>query len=305
MQAKAVNGNHIRCVVLIPVGPRTAVRHLNDTILSVLRFVRSELRIVLVDNTVGGLILHDLPKSEAIDIVRVESGEEYSVFGRLYMQSSRAIEHVLNSWEFDLLLRLDDDALLVGSGAEEEAMEAFRGNPGIGCLGSYRVTCMGATRDFRPAARRVCFETSIFGRMADPLRWRSLKEIYSLAASYGYEAGEHCLGAACFYRREVLATMRDKGLLSRPELLTTRLSDDQLFGMLVKAAGYQIMDFAGPGQPLGLAWRGLPASPRMLLAIGKKIVHSVKSWKDADQDQIRREFALMREVTRSTDRVRI
>jgi len=296
MQTKAASRNHIRCVVLIPVGPRTAIRHLNDTIASVLRFVRSELKIVLVDNTADGLRLHDLPKSEAIEIVRVAGNEDYSIFGRLYMQSSRAIEHVLDSWEFDLLLRLDDDALLVGSGTEEEAMEAFRANPSVGCLGSYRVTCMGATRDFGPGARRLWFEMSVFGRVADPSRWRSLREIYSLAASQGYEPGEHCLGAASFYKREVLATMRDKGLLSLPELLTTRLCDDQVFGMLVKAAGYQNMDFAGPGQPLGLAWKGLPASPQMLLAMGKKIVHSVKSWKDADQDQTRREFALLREV---------
>lgn len=296
MKAKAANGSQIRCVVLIPVGPRTAVRHLSDTILSVIRFVRSEFRIVLIDNTTDGLRLDDLPNSDAIEIVRIQGSEDYSVFGRLYIQSSHAIEHVLDTWPFDLMLRLDDDALLIGSGAEEEAMDVFKANPGVGLLGSYRVTCMGATRDFGPCARRLWLEMSMFGRMIDPSRWRSLREIYSFAAIHGYEAGEHCLGAASFYRREVLAAMRDNGFLSRTDLMTTRLCDDQLFGMLVKAAGYQIMDFAGPGRPLGLAWKGLPASPQMLLAIGKKIVHSVKSWKGNDQDQIRREFALLVDV---------
>jgi len=293
MHGKVASDIRSRCVVLIPVGPRTAIRHLNDTLLSALRYIRSELRIVLLDDTSAGLSLSDLPKSDAIEIVRIEGSDSYSVFGRLYMHSSKAIEHVLDSWDFDLMLRLDDDALLIGSGSEEEAMDVFRSNPDVGCLGSYRFTCMGAARDFRPVARRLHFETSVFGRMLDPVRWRGLMEIYDLAASQGYEPGEHCLGAASFFRREVLVAMRDKGLLSRHELLTSGLCDDQLLGMLVKAAGYQNMDFAGPGQPLGLAWKGLPASPQILHAIGKKIVHSVKSWQGSDQDQTRREFAML------------
>ena len=85
--------------------------------------------------------------------------------------------------------------------------------------------------------------------------------------------------------------LADQGLLAREELRATKLCDDQLFGMLLVAAGFHAADFAGPGQPLGLAWKGLPASPKELVELDKKIVHSVKSYKHANQDQIRQEFA--------------
>ena len=72
----------------------------------------------------------------------------------------------------------------------------------------------------------------------------ALRTIYALARRHGYEDGENCLGAACFFSRTVLLAMRDKRLLAIPALVTSHLGDDHMFGLLVRAAGFELGDFA-------------------------------------------------------------
>jgi hypothetical protein len=69
------------------------------------------------------------------------------------------------------------------------------------------------------------------------------------------------------------------------------LADDHLMSLLTVAAGFRIADFGGPEDPLALKWRGLPAHPAELLADGKLITHSVRSWDDLSERQIRSIFA--------------
>jgi hypothetical protein len=64
--------------------------------------------------------------------------------------------------------------------------------------------------------------------------------------------------------------------------------------LLTMAAGYQIGDFGGLTGPMALKWRGLPAHPADLLAAGKLVTHSVRSWQDLGERQIRGIFAQAR-----------
>ena len=104
----------------------------------------------------------------------------------------------------------------------------------------------------------------------------ALRSLYALARRNGYKDGEHCLGAACFFSVQALRAMQAKGLFGNPALVTTNLGDDHMYGLLVRAAGFETDDFATEGRPLGLAFRGLPLSPMELVEGGKKIVHSLK-----------------------------
>jgi hypothetical protein len=61
--------------------------------------------------------------------------------------------------------------------------------------------------------------------------------------------------------------------------------------LLTRAAGYRIGDFGGPIDPLALKWQGLPAHPADLLNAGKLVTHSVRSWQDLTERQIRDIFA--------------
>jgi hypothetical protein len=204
--------------------------------------------------------------------------------------------HALDNYDFDLVLRIDDDALVIDRGYEYDAMERFGNNPNVGLLGSYRITCTGNVRDFLPPAKILEHEMSPSGAFADPARCAILRQPVSLAEETGYQRGENCLGAACFFCKKVLHDIRDRGFLGRHDLASSKLCDDHLFSLIVMATGYLIDDFATEGHPLGLAWRGLPASPAALVAMKKKIVHSVRSFGTMDEKSVRAEFKrLLRE----------
>ncbi len=279
------------CVVVIPVGPDTDISFLNDTLRSVFEHCRPDSKVSIVDNTRNGLDDAAIHRGGEIHFIRCEGDPRANpLYGGLCFNLSKAWRVVLDTHDFEAVLRLDDDALLIGSGADEEAIAFFARNPDVGCLGSYRITCTGFERDFTPARQILRSEASVIGALKSPRRCRFLRHLRKLARQNGYEEGEHCLGAATFYSKACLERFGHLGFLERPELRNSSLGEDHIFGMMVRAAGFRMDDFATAGRPMGLAWKGLPASPAILLGMGKKIVHSVKSFDDLDQRAVRAEF---------------
>jgi hypothetical protein len=114
------------------------------------------------------------------------------------------------------------------------------------------------------------------------------------AREHGYVPGEHALGAAVLFRGDTIREMHRRGMLDYPELAHVRIGDDHILGLLTVAAGYRIGDFSGPDDPLAVRWRGLPAAPEDLLGAGKLITHSVRSWADMAEAEIRDYFAAHR-----------
>jgi hypothetical protein len=279
------------CVIVIPVGPNADISFVNDTLRSVFEHCRPNSKVSIIDNSTDGLSGAAIHRRDEIHFIRCERDPGANpLYGGLYFNLSKAWRVVLDTYDFEAVLRLDDDALLIGSGADEEAIMFFAQHPEVGALGSYRVTCTGSKRDFTPARKILRSETSIISALKNPARWKFLRHLRNLARRNGYEDGEHCLGAATFYSKACLEAFRSLGFLERAELRNSNLGEDHLFGMMVRAAGLKMEDFATGKRPMGLAWKGLPASPATLLEMGKKIVHSVKSFGDLDQRGIRAEF---------------
>lgn len=289
------------CVVVIPVGPRTEMAFLNDTLRSVFENALTRSKILLIDNTKDGLDKTAVHRQEEIDFLRCENkGKTRPLYGGLYFNLSKSWRVILDRYDFDTVLRLDDDALMIGPGADRDAVMFFAEHPDVGCLGSYQFTCMGNRRDFTPARRLLRAETSVMGALRHPRRWRCVRRVRRLARRNGYQDGEHALGAATFYSRACIERFSRLDFLERAELRKSTLGEDHIFGMMVRAAGLRIGDFATEGKPLGLAWQGLPASPAVLMEMGKKIVHSVKSYDGRDQGEIRAEFRRLASATEST-----
>jgi hypothetical protein len=279
------------CIVVIPVGPNTEISFLNDTLRSVFEHCRDDSKVLIIDNTTSGLDDPAIYRRGDIHFLRCESDPRANpLYGGLCFNLSKAWRVILDTYDFEAVLRLDDDALLIGSGADEEAIAFFAQHRDVGCLGSYRVTCTGSRRDFSPAKQILRAEASIVGALKHPRRWKFLRHLRKLARKNGYEDGEHCLGAAAFYSKPCLERFGPLGFLERAEIRNSNLGEDHIFGMMVRAAGLKMEDFATAGRPMGLAWKGLPASPATLLAMRKKIVHSVKSFDDLEQSAIRAEF---------------
>jgi hypothetical protein len=211
----------------------------------------------------------------------------------LWTKLAAGYRWLLDRYEPGLVLRLDADALLIGHGLEAAAEKAFAENPEAGLIGSYRIGPDGGLRDFSPAARLLHAETGPRG-LAQPRRRASLRRQRRLARGHGYSDGEHALGAAYIHSYPAVRWIHSAGLFDQPSLVTSKLCEDHIMALLTMAGGYRLADFGGPDDPMAVRWRGLPAHPLDLLAAGKLVTHSVRSWQDLNEPQIRAIFAQAR-----------
>lgn len=280
--------------VLIPAGPACKLPFLSDTLDSVLCHAGASTSVIIVDDAGNGIPQAAAAGRTNVKILPATVGS--GGYGELYLNLAMAIEHILKiNSACEVIVKLDDDGLVIGYGGDLEALEFFTKNPEIAIAGSYRVDCMGRPRDFGPAARRMLFLASI-GAFREPAASREMRRLLFAARRNGYELGEHCLGGVAFFNAAAFRVMAARDMLIRPDLLRSRLGEDHLFGLLARACGYRIADFASDDLPLGVAWRGLPCSPEELLRRGKKLTHSVRSWGDMDEVEIRRFFSERRRV---------
>ena len=164
--------------------------------------------------------------------------------------------------------------------------------PPSACSGR-RIGPDGATRDFSPAAGELKHEVGWLGLRRPPLR-RTLRTLLREAERHGYEPGEHALGGAYLHRGEAVREIARRGWYDLPEFGASGLSEDHLMALITRAAGFRIADFGGPGDPMALRWRGLPAAPEQLVASGALLTHSVRFFADIEEPAIRAYFAAAR-----------
>lgn len=272
-----------RLAVVVPAGPKDDAA---DTLRSVLHYMDPELLLVIDDTHGRGIGLAD-PRIT----VFMPPDSPHGPFGGLWAKLAAAFRYAVEHAEFDILLRLDTDALILGPGIAEAAAERFSRDSAIGALGAYRVGPDGGIRDWAPAGKMVRAELGLRGlrHAAARRRVRAL-----VAAAPDYTHGEHALGAAVLFRGDMVREWYRRGMLDYPELCNSLLGEDHLFGLLTAAAGYRTGDFGGPEDPLAVRWLGLPAAPAELLAAGKLITHSVRSWENMREAEIRAFFAARR-----------
>jgi hypothetical protein len=275
-----------KVTVVIPVGPSAPIAFVRQTVESVKRSL-PDARLILVDDSRSDLGVtlardygfHRLPA--------VAQG----LHGALYLNLSEAFRAALAE-PFDLLLRLDTDALVLNGDFADMAHRYAEAHPNVGCLGSFRVTYGGAKR--RHAwSRRMLAARIVLSPFSVEGSWLFLPRVYARALRHGYRLGEAVMGGACIYTRAAIQAMNDHGLLSRVELARVGVEEDHIFGLCLSAAGFNMADFgtANDALPMGVKHVGLPASPAELVAASKSIVHSTKGWGNMDEAAVRREFA--------------
>ena len=285
----------VRLAVIIPAGPRDDIL---DTLASVVQYTDPSRVILVVDDAKALATDRRIQKlSGDISIISAPAGAPGS-HGGLWVKLAAGYRWVLDGFTPQIILRLDADALMLGTGIEAAAEQAFTADPRVGLLGSYRLGPDGGTRDFSPAARALRSETGLRG-LARPRRWSGLRSYVRLARKAGYLHGEHALGGAYIHSFGAARALYGRGWLNQPWLATSKLGEDVIMALLTKAAGFTIGDFGGPGDPMALRWRGLPAHPTDLLAAGKLVTHSVRSWGNSAEPEIRAIFAQARAAARS------
>jgi hypothetical protein len=279
-------------IILMPVKSEKEIDRTIDTINSIEYYIRSDHEIILLEGIEG--ICRNLKK--LFSNITVYNGESFEgPFGSLCVDLTRVIRLILEKYEFDILLRLDNDALIIGFSPEKDAISYFEENPGVGMLGSYKKDCNGNQRDFEPVKKTLKEEVGFIKRILRPELVKTLNDLLKQATINGYELGEHCLGAAYFLSYQCLDTIKQKGLLSIDPLKYSRLGDDHIISMLVRASNYRIADFTTGDYPICVKWRGLPCSPDELISRRKKIIHSTKSYKQFREIDTRNYFKKIRQ----------
>jgi hypothetical protein len=293
-----------KLLAVLPVGPDNNGA---DTIDSIFRYCTPSVVIIAIDDS-------DNPETkkflETVDkrVVRLPSGNfkrpaskkfqlpsaKYKhLRGALFCNIAMAYRYAVDNYNFDILLRIDTDALVIGPRPEDEALKIIEEDPQVGMLGLYRYMDSGEARNFSIVREAIIREAAFLG-IFKYQRWQRLQYWLRTAKLHGYQWGEHCLGAAVYQNPKTIRRFARAGDLNVTEFSESVLSEDHLFSLLTIRHGYTLADFATGPLPMGVRWRGLPDSPQNLLSRGKKIVHSIKSYADMSEADIRTYFAAAR-----------
>jgi hypothetical protein len=272
--------------VVIPAGPSDDVV---DTVSSVLHFTTAPRFVLIIDDT--GRDMRVALEALSSDVCVIPAPlRARGAHGGLWIKLAAGYRHVLENFSFDVLLRLDADALVIGEGVAKVASERFALDNRVGMLGSYRVGPDGGTRSWSDAAKTLKQECGVRG-MKHPRMRELLRSLRSVAIKSGYVAGEHALGGAYLHSPSAVRALSERGWLNLPPLRHSHLGEDHLFALLTIAAGFGIADFGGPDDPFALKWKGLPSAPAELITRKKLVTHSVRSWGSLDEREIRAFFS--------------
>ena len=183
-----------------------------------------------------------------------------------------AFEQVIERTECELILRLDQDALVIKPGLLPEALAYQKMHPSVGLFGVYEVD-YNRPRSFESHKRLIDRETAWYRSLIG--QRPSWENYLRIAESRGYKRGENVFGGAYFVTRKCLEAAMKMGALNIPWRWHSKMQEDVYFSMLVVAAGFQLGHFAAPDGPLCMEWRGLPYPAAALAASKYKLVHSV------------------------------
>lgn len=273
-------------VFVIPVGPFCREEFVADTIESI-QYFAPKARVILVDDSSSGLGVELANRYR----LTVRPARAPGVAGGLYLNLSEGFIEALTQ-PFRILVRLDTDALIAGSDFEAKALALFDADPHLGSLGSFHIAFSGVgVRNARWARRRIITYLALQA-WTEPRAARVVISLLRQARRRGYKLGESIMGGAAVYRYEAVEVLKETNLLGRTELSKIGVHEDHIFGLCLFATGFTLGEFGNrfDDLPMGVKWKGLPADPNELLALGKSIIHSTKGFQGTDESEIRRRF---------------
>jgi hypothetical protein len=288
----------------MPVGPRSDPENVRDTIASFVHYMPNEKCVmVLLDDTRSSelraaLELHDnvilLPSGDLLP----DEGRAHNTRGRLFVKELLALKRVTGDYDWECLLRFDDDALFIGPSPHADALLAFRSHPNVGVLGAYLRRGDGSSKQAAMAqlGRRILRQFVALDALIHPSMTFTLFALVARAKRHRYRLGDMCTGGALFLSRaaydrcEALWRGREK------RWRASFLPDDVLLALYVVAAGLELADFSDVDHVMAVNWRGLPMPLEELVRRRKKLVHPVKDPDDRSHEQrVRAFFRTLRE----------
>jgi hypothetical protein len=179
---------------------------------------------------------------------------------------AHGLRWALEAYDFEVLGKLDTDALVTGGAPSRAAARFFERHPGIGMAGTYRLRGDGMAEDYG-------FDAFV---LRQTRRWSpTARRLLRRAEAGGYDGAKVHGGVYYVSRPALEAVLRDCWLRWRTPWWT-QLSEDFWLSVMVLAGGFRLGSLGGPGEPLLVASKHLPLPKEQVLAEGKLAVHSVR-----------------------------
>lgn len=241
-------------LVLLPVGPGTHLPFLLDTLETIERFCLPDHQILLADDSAQGIGAEAKAAFPKIDVLTLRAAGEQasrSVSGNFFEKIAKSIRHATENYSFQTLMRMDADALMCNPGADQRGIELLKSNPKLGMIGSFKVRCDGEPRDFKWSADHVKKEAG-FQLLPDKRKLsESLNTLLKPALDNGYEYGENIIAPGSLTSRAACEKLCAHPLYGDPSFRATKLGDDHLNSLVLRAVGLEPGDFATGDLPLG------------------------------------------------------
>lgn len=265
-------------VYVLPAGPGSWPA-LRDTVESILHYDGEDAKVVVADDDSvdcrAAVVRAAFPE---VDVVRTRwptgGPPRQSPF------QAQVYAELMRRYDFDVLCKIDTDALMTGAGLGARAAAEFAARPGVGALGSLGVRADGVPADYT-------YDDWV---LAHSRRWsRAVARLQDAARANGYE-GPCVHGGVYLISRAALDVAAARGLLRASPPWWTSIGEDLWFSLVVAAAGFRLASWGAPGEPLVSASHHLPLHKEDVLREGKLAVHSVRRGKDGEDEATLRRF---------------
>lgn len=193
---------------------------------------------------------------------------------------AHGLRRALEEYDFEVLGKLDTDALVTGEGPSRAAAMLFERDPRVGMAGTYRLRGDGLAEDYG-------FDAFV---LRQTRRWSpTARRLLRQAEAGGYD-GAKVHGGVYYVSRAALEAVAGDGWLRWRTPWWTQLSEDFWLSVMVQAGGFQLGSLGGPGEPLLVASKHLPLPKEQVLAEGKLAVHSVRRGSEGESEDELRAF---------------
>jgi len=211
---------------------------------------------------------------------RVSSGGPPGMFP-LFAES---FDWIRRAFAFDVLVKLDADALLTGPAMAARAADAFAADPTLGMLGTV-VRADGKVEDFT-------YDSWV---LAHERRWSpQVRRLEAAARARGWDDTRAQAGVIVFGRKMLDRAAADGWWRWRPPWWTL-LQDDAAYGMITAAVGLRVGSWGGPGEPIARGQWRIPIDKQQVLDQGALAVHTMRQGAHGEsQDELRAFFRAAR-----------
>jgi hypothetical protein len=253
-----------RAVYVVTAGPGE-LEPLGDLVESVRAWEGDAAKVIVVDDATPDVRWPAVrARHPDVDVVRAR----WPTGGppRLSPPLALGFAAALARYDWDVLCKLDTDALVTGPKLGERAAARFAADPRLGLLGTVGTGADGTPEDYSYDAWVLRHER----------RWSAtVRDRLERARRAGY-AGPKVHGGVYVASRAAVEAVAASGDLRRNPPWWSQIGEDLWFSLAVIAAGFRLGSWGAPGEPTASASKWLPVPPEEVAERGLLAVHSVR-----------------------------